>query len=83
MHIIDVAVLSAKAHMKIASRITASDTGASRVLLEGKNDFVPNHMIPEYGALNGKTTYIIYQPAANIRVTDVKVELYSMVVFEM
>lgn len=143
-HITDVAILSSKAHMKMAGRSTASDTGASRVLLEGKylfnwvdteedlssykliilpdlirideklkaridaflakggkmlcsgvsglkagedsfafdfgveyegvNEFVPNYMIPEYEAVNGRTSYIMYQPALNVKVNGGKVE---------
>ena len=41
---------------------------------EGRNEFRPNYMIPEYDAVNGKTAYVMYQPALNVKAVGGKVE---------
>ena len=43
---------------------------------EGTNAFCPSYMIPEYDALNGKTAYVMYQPAKNVKATAGTVEAY-------
>ena len=36
---------------------------------EGVTELVPNYLVPEYDALNGKTAYIMYQPALIVKPT--------------
>jgi len=40
----------------------------------GTCEYVPNYMIPEYDALNGKTAYIMYQNALKVKATEGSVE---------
>ncbi len=40
---------------------------------EGKNDFCPTYMIPEYECINGKTEYVMYTPCINIKATGGKI----------
>ncbi len=47
----------------------AMDTGA---VCEGKSEFCPTYMIPEYDALNGKTEYVMYTDCMDIKATTGK-----------
>lgn len=41
---------------------------------DGRNEFRPNYMVPEYDAVNGKTAYVMYQPALNVKAVGGRVE---------
>ncbi len=51
----------------------ALDLGAT---YEGTNEYCPNYMIPEYEALSGKTAYVMYNPAKNVKATSGTVEAW-------
>lgn len=40
------------------------------VTYEGTNGSLPNYMIPEYDAVNGKTAYVMYEPAKNVGLAE-------------
>ncbi len=62
---------SGESGLKTASDEFALDLGA---VCEGKNEFMPNYMIPEYEAVNGRTAYVMYKQAMNIKPTTGSVE---------
>ncbi len=62
---------SGKSGMKKGADELVLDLGIKH---EGLNEFIPNYMIPEYEAINGRTAYIMYQQAYNISVTNGSVE---------
>ena len=64
-------ICSGKSGMKKDADEFMLDLG---VKYEGENEFIPNYMIPEYEAINGRTAYIMYQQAYNISATKGSVE---------
>ena len=53
---------------------TSPDVPSVGVKFEGNNEFIPNYMIPEYEAINGRTPYIMYEQAYNIEAVSGSVE---------
>ncbi len=62
---------SGQSGLKKDEDVFALDLG---VAYNGKNEFIPNYMIPEYEAVNGRTPYVMYQQAYEITVNNGTVE---------
>ncbi|MBQ8510015.1 MAG: alpha-L-fucosidase [Clostridia bacterium] len=44
------------------------------VVCEGTNEYTPSYMIPEFDTVNGRTAYVMYTQAKNVKVTNGSVE---------
>lgn len=62
---------SGESGLKTDSDEFAIDLGA---VCEGKNEFCPNYMVPEYESVNGRTAYVMYKPAMNVKAVNGSVE---------
>ena len=66
-------LLSGESGLRSDADEFALETGAR---FGGKAEHQPNYMIPEYDCVNGRTSYVMYQPG--YRLTDVDGEVFAL-----